>query len=63
MVRRVYAAKAAFQSIPRQLAHQLAGMSDENQIEQCLQEAIDNALLELSQNPKLPPAHEENESE
>ena len=50
-------------TIPRELAHQLAAISDENEIEERLQQAIDGALLELSQNPKLPPAPEENQSE
>lgn len=55
LVRRAYALKAAFQSIPRQIASELATISDENKIEELLQRAIDGALMELSQRPELPP--------
>src|SRR5262245_52329014 len=54
MVRRVYAAKAAFQSLPRQMAPRLVGKS-EVEIERILAEGIDACLLELSQQTELPP--------
>jgi hypothetical protein len=63
LVRRAYTVKAALQGIPRTLAHELAATSDENEIERRIQDAIDGALLELSQNPKLAPAPEETEGE
>jgi hypothetical protein len=53
LVRRVHAVKSAFQALPRQMAGQLVGCS-ENQIETALDDAIRAVLLELSQQIELP---------
>ncbi len=54
-VRRVLAVRSAFESLPRQLAGRLVGLTDEAQVEQILDDAIRAVLLEMSQRPALPP--------
>ena len=54
LVRRVHAAKAGFQALPREMAAELASMTDENKIERLLQTAIDGVLLGLAEQIELP---------
>lgn len=53
-LRRVYAVKAAFEGLPRQMAGRLVGMT-ETEIEEALEQVIRQILLEMSQTPALPP--------
>ncbi|MGE0481268.1 MAG: hypothetical protein AB7Q17_12425 [Phycisphaerae bacterium] len=53
LVRRVHAVRAAFESLPRQLAAELAALRDANQVEALLEAAIAGALAELSQSELL----------
>lgn len=58
LVRRVHAARAAFEALPRQLAGALAGL-DEDVIERTLDEHIAGVLRQLSEQIALPPANME----
>ncbi|MBI5863719.1 MAG: hypothetical protein HZB38_04275 [Planctomycetes bacterium] len=53
LVRRVHAARSAFQALPRQLAGRLVGRN-ENEIEHALDDAIRAVLLEISEQLELP---------